>query len=50
MCAQPETLQILMTATTADQVFNALSSAEQALERYKVSNSGNNPNPTPYGA
>ncbi|HEY2484866.1 MAG TPA: PTS sugar transporter subunit IIA [Candidatus Binataceae bacterium] len=31
MCAQPETLQILMTATTANQVFNALSSAEQTL-------------------
>jgi PTS system fructose-specific IIC component len=31
MCAQPETLQTLMRATTADQIFSALSSAEQTL-------------------
>jgi len=31
MCAQPETLKLLMAATTADQIFNALSLAEQTL-------------------
>jgi PTS system fructose-specific IIC component len=31
MCAQRETLQILMTATTADEIFSALSTAEQTL-------------------
>jgi excisionase family DNA binding protein len=43
MCAQPETLQILMTAATADQIFSALSSAEKPFTTYKVPNSGNNP-------
>src|SRR6516225_1184396 len=41
MCAQPETLQILMTAATADQIFGALSSAEKPFTTYKVPNSGN---------
>jgi excisionase family DNA binding protein len=31
MCAQPETVKILMTATTADQIFHALSDAEKTL-------------------
>jgi len=31
MCAQRETLQLLMTATAADEIFRALSSAEQTL-------------------
>jgi excisionase family DNA binding protein len=31
MCAQPETLKLLMTATTAEQIFDALSKAEQTL-------------------
>ena len=35
-CAHsPETLQILMTATTADQGFNALSKAEQTLGEFQ---------------
>jgi excisionase family DNA binding protein len=31
MCAQPETLKLLMTATIAEQIFDALSKAEQTL-------------------
>jgi PTS system fructose-specific IIC component len=36
MCAQPETVKILMTATTADQIFDALSDAEKTLGEVQV--------------
>jgi excisionase family DNA binding protein len=36
MCAQPETVKILMTATTAEQIFNALSDAEKTLGEAQI--------------